>query len=311
MRWRVKGLVQKTLSVVPGGVRANDALQRAVGAFRRFDDEADGKIEDFRLMASQLATVGVRVDGAVLLEIGTGWYPTLPVCLYLAGARRVVTFDLVRHLQPDLALRLVRKLHDRTRAIAAAAGADEAAVDERRADLESRLARGAPLDVASDGVIDYRAPADAAHTGLADGSVDIVFSNSVLEHVPPVVLDGLFAEGRRVLRTGGVAFHSVNCGDHYAYTDPSVGQLHYLQFPDRVWKRWWNNDLQYQNRLRAIDFIELAKRHDLEIVRDTRHATPERLEELRRLPRIADEFAGYAPEELCITTVDFVARRPT
>lgn len=311
MRWRVKGIIQKTLSLVPFGVRANDVLQRSVGSFRRFDAEATGKVEDFRLMARQLRVTNVPIEGARFLEIGSGWYPTLPICLYLVGAQRVLTYDLVRHLQPDLTRKLVARLATEVASIAEAAGVYAGLCEARRARLQASLSTGASIGDASEGCIEYRAPADAAATELPQQSIDVVFSNSVLEHIPLVVLDAIFAESWRILRPGGVVFHSVNCGDHYAYTDPSVNQLHYLQYSERWWRMLWNNDLQYQNRLRAVDFINLARKHDLEIVRDTTKVAPERLAELHALPRVAREFRGYTPEELCVTTIDFIARKQT
>jgi SAM-dependent methyltransferase len=42
-----------------------------------------------------------------------------------------------------------------------------------------------------------------------DGSVDLVFSQQVLEHVHPDVLERFYAEEHRVLRNGGVAVHGV------------------------------------------------------------------------------------------------------
>ena len=68
--------------------------------------------------------------------------------------------------------------------------------------------------------IEYRAPADATITGLADRSVALVFSNSVLEHVTHAVLGPMMREARRLLEHDGMLLHSVNCGDHYAYFDP-------------------------------------------------------------------------------------------
>jgi SAM-dependent methyltransferase len=305
----MKGLIQKTLSVVPGGVRMNDMLQRSVGSFRRLDAEVTGKIEDFRLMARQLRATSVAIEGARFLEIGAGWYPTLAVCLYLVGAERVHALDRVRHLQPDLLRKLIARLESEVPSIAEAAGVYAGVCEARRAHLRASLSTGAMLRDASEGCIDYRAPADAAATELPQHSVDVVFSSSMLEHIPLVVLDNIFAESWRILRPGGVMFHSVNCGDHYAYTDPSVGQLHYLKYSERQWRLLWNNELQYQNRLRAIDFINLARKHDFEIVRDTTKIDPDRLAELRALPRVAREFRGYSPEELCVTTVDLIARK--
>src|SRR3546814_2278132 len=88
-------------------------------------------------------------------------------------------------------------------------------------DLRERSRGGEEPTAASGGVIDYHAPADAASTALGDGEVDVVFSNSVLEHVPEAAIDTMYREAMRILAPGGIMFHSVNCGDHYAYVDRS------------------------------------------------------------------------------------------
>src|SRR3546814_5775366 len=80
---------------------------------------------------------------------------------------------------------------------------------------------------------------------ISDWSSDVCSSD-----LPPDVIRALYDESRRVLSPGGLMFHSVNCGDHYAYVDGRINQLNYLQYPDRAWA-FWNNRLLYQNRLRA------------------------------------------------------------
>ena len=135
--------------------------------------------------------------------------------------------------------------------------------------LLDALRKGSDLEAASDGVIHYRAPADATRSTLPDGDVDVVFSNSVLEHVPPDVIDAMYAESMRILSPRGVMFHSVNCGDHYAYVDRNVHQLNYLRYSDEEWQRW-NNAFLYQNRLRAHWFVDGARRHGFDIDLDTR-----------------------------------------
>jgi len=215
------------------------------------------------------------------------------------------TFDLGRHLNPALLNRLVKALGSHVPSIAAAAGCDPAVVEERLARLAGL---GRPAEILAASGIDYRAPADATRTGLAAGSIDLVFSNSVLEHVPPSVLEGLMLETSRILRPGGLALHGVNCGDHYAYFDRSISPINYLRYTEREWRRW-NNDLQYQNRLRPADFLASAERAGLEVVEARWRARPELLEALKTLP-VASEFARYPREQLACTSVDFAARKP-
>ena len=227
------------------------------------------------------------------MEIGTGWYPTLPVCFQLAGAASVTSFDLKRHVNARLTKRMWRALETHLPTIAEASGRT---LEEVRVDYMRQL----PFD--------YRAPADATATSLPDESVDVVFSNSVLEHVPRRVIGLMMKEAYRVLRPGGLSIHSVNCGDHYAYFDRQITFMNYYQFAEKDW-HFWNNDLQYQNRMRPQDFIELSEQAGLRTVLAKHIPRPELL---RRLPSLtlAAEFQHYPPEQLCCTSVDFVGQKP-
>jgi hypothetical protein len=304
MNWQIKALVQKTLGVLPGGSRAHLLLQRKFGGLRDFERECDGKIQDWEIMAGHLRKTGLDFSGATFLEIGTGWYPTLPFCTYLAGGRRVITMDLIRHLQPDLALRCARRIGNHLENIARISGR---ALDEMARAL-SRLTRYLAGPAPSLGDVHYLAPADARYTRMEPGTVDVVFSNSVLEHVPEADIASMMRESYRLLRRGGLMFHSVNCGDHYSYVDPSITQLNYLRYSEAEWKKW-NNRFLYQNRLRAGDLVNLAVTAGFEIILNTAHPTEERRAQLESLP-VAACFHRYAPDDLCITTVDFLGRKP-
>jgi SAM-dependent methyltransferase len=50
---------------------------------------------------------------------------------------------------------------------------------------------------------------DGHRLPLQDGSMDYIFSQQVLEHVHPSVVNQYYSEEGRVLRTGGAAFHQV------------------------------------------------------------------------------------------------------
>ena len=308
MGWRVKGIIQKVLGALPGGHALHFHLQRRLGGLRDFDGELASKVDDWEIMVGHLRDAGIVLPGVRAFEIGTGWYPTFPFACYLAGAARVTTYDLNPHLRMDLTVRCADILGGFLPRIATAAGVPLAEVEKRHRALVERLRTGADLGVATGGVIDYRAPADATRSMLPDGDVDVVFSNSVLEHVPPEVIDAMYAESMRVLSPSGVMFHSVNCGDHYAYVDRNVHQLNYLRYSDEEWQRW-NNAFLYQNRLRAHWFVDGARRHGFDIDLDTRTTREERMKQLAAMP-VHPQFADVPAEQLRITSVDFDARKP-
>lgn len=307
MHWRVKGAIQKVLGVVPRGERLHYVLQRRGGGLKNFDRELDMKVEDWDIMVTQLRAAGIAVAETRFMEMGSGWYPTFPLCLYFAGARSVDTFDLNRHMKVDLTLQCAKGLGRRAEALSRTSGRPAERILELQSATVAALERGATVEEATNGVVRYRAPADASATGLPAASVDVVFSNSVLEHVPPGVIQQCFVEAARILKPGGVVFHSANCGDHYAYVDRSIGQLHYLRYSDAAWSKW-NNAFLYQNRLRAIDFVTMAKAAGFTIEVDTSRAHPHRLEELARVD-VHPQFERYSKEQLAITSIDFIGRK--
>jgi SAM-dependent methyltransferase len=255
---------------------------------------------------SYLTAIGrPQMDGLRILEVGTGWYPVLPVCFVLAGARQCISVDLNRHVDPQLTLRMVQQLEASVDKLSRTAGQRVETVIE----LYRRIAASKQLDqLLSAANIDYKAPADATSMPwLDDESVDIVYSNSVLEHVEVDVLPGIMREAWRILRPGGVMVHAVACNDHYAHFDRSISFVNFLQFSDTQWKKW-NNSLNFQNRLRASDFLNFAKKSGFRIVHEARSVRPGVEAALTKLT-IAPEFASYSREDLSATSIDFVAEK--
>jgi len=304
MHWRIKGVLQGLLSKVPGGTVANDALQRAVGGRRNESAHIDIKFRaDWQFQMKVLRDLDFHIQGRDLLEIGTGWLPVFPLCFALAGARRIYTFDLHRHLNLRVMVKALHELERHLPAIAEACGDAESLVRER---WQRLVAAGDGAQILAAAGIEYRAPADATMTGLAPASVALVFSNSVLEHVTPQVLAPMMRESCRLLQADGLSLHSVNCGDHYAYFDRSITQAHYLRFTEREWRKW-NNDLLYQNRLRPIDFVDAARAGGMDVLLDLHVPRAELMARFEQIP-IAPEFRHYPPEQLCSSSVTFAAR---
>jgi SAM-dependent methyltransferase len=306
--WRVKGAVQKVLGVVPGGHAMHRQLQLRVGGLKDFASECDAKVDDWRRMMEHVAHAKVHLPHAALLELGAGRYPTFAACLFLSGAEQVLTTDLKNDLDPALTVQMVDRLREHLPLIAQVSRRAEADVRAAHAKLFEALQNGATIARASGSAIAYRAPADASRTGFPSNTIDVVFSNSLLEHVPVPMLEACFAESMRILRPGGIVYHSVNCGDHYAYRDATINQLHYLAYSDEEWQ-FWNNEFLYQNRLRAIDFTRMAERVGFAIELDTSRAHPDRLAQLEKIA-VHARFAQYTRPQLAVTSIDFIGRKP-
>jgi len=305
MHWKLKGIIQKGLSNIPGGVAVNDALQKTIGGLSDFEANVDMKvIQDWLVFMQHLKNLKIDPQGLDYFEVGTGWYPTLPFCFSLSGARRVLTYDLNPYLRPDWTFRMLRRLEKHLPAIAAASNRPIEAIRRHYRTLRAETNLDAVLSRAR---IDYRAPSDAGSTDLPAGCIDVVYSNSVLEHVPAADIARLMREGNRLLRPNGIAIHSANCGDHYAYFDRNITAINYLTYSDRAWS-FWQNKMLYQNRLRPEDFSRIATQAGCSLLRCC--FTPKR-QLMEALPsmRIAPEFRHYSAEQICSTSVDLVLTR--
>jgi SAM-dependent methyltransferase len=252
-----------------------------------------------------LSDVGFRVHGARLMEIGTGWHPALPFCFVLAGADSITTFDIVRLLGETVTFRLLDSLEKHVPKIADLAGEISAIVHARLLELRRSENLGELLTKSR---IEYFAPADGRTTGLEPNSVDLVYSNSVLEHVPRDVIRDLMKESFRVLKPGGLVMHNIACNDHYAFFDKSISFVNFLQYEEREW-RLWNNPIQYQNRLRAPEFVDLGIAAGFEVISKKTHVRPGTLEALANM-RVAPQFDRFSRDELAATTVDLIGRKP-
>ena len=129
-----------------------------------------------------LDRAGVHPRGRVVLEVGSGWWPIIPLMMRLAGAHRVYLVDTQRLLDVQLLRGIAGKLREHADAIAVRLGADAAYV---RAMLD--CPDDAPLaELLEHFRLVYLAPADATALALDDGSIDIAISRAVFEHIPPV-----------------------------------------------------------------------------------------------------------------------------
>jgi len=304
--WRLKGIIQKSLSSVPYGQAVNDYLQLTLGELRHFESVVDSKIiDDWVPLTKHLRETCTSIGDRDYLEIGAGWFPTLPICFSLSGARTCRTLDIQPLLKAHLTTRMLHRVEAHLPLIAELSDRPLIAVKHAYNKL---LSRRTILDILSEARIEYLSPIDTTDTGLASSSVDAIFSNGVLMLIPTEVLRQIMKECYRLLRPGGIMIHSVACSDQYAYWDPGISKINYLRYTSEQWK-FWNTGLLYQNRLRSADYLQLAQSAGFEIVSCKRMIAQD-ADTISDARQVAEEFQQYSHDELCCTSMDFIAKRP-
>ncbi len=249
----MKAACQNGCALLPHGSDAYEMLQRRFGNVGR---DPLRRVSHHARMVAWLAQDGRQVEDMRCMEVVTGHVPLLPVLFHLLGSRSVVTVDLHRRVREDLTIAAVHALAEDPAIFAVYEPYADVDAVLRRLDRLKRIEQMQDLFRATS--IEYVAPGDAARMGrLASGSIDLHFSTTVLEHVPPAVISAIMRECRRVLAMDGVALHVIDLSDHFAHDDGTIGPCHFLRWSEASWKLIAGNQFGYCNRLRQSELTRL------------------------------------------------------
>lgn len=245
---------------------------------------------------------GMPIAGRSVLVFGGMSRPALPLLFALAGARRVLMLDRGAALDRDTLVDTAERLAEHAPRIAPVIGASEAVV---------RAALVPPAGESFAGLLeryhlDYRVDADAARITLPAGSVDVVASRAVLEHMVPTVVARIFAESRRVLAPGGRVCHVIDNSDHWSHGNPDISAVNFLRYPDWVWPLIVLPPGDYQNRLRHVDYVRMLRHAGFSILLDPSVPDPVAVAAVRAM-RVARRFRKFAPGQLGVITSFLVA----
>jgi hypothetical protein len=299
-RWLLKSAVQRTISWLPNSQWWNGLFQRYVTGGLRLAPHGEfrGKLlaaarhHDYYRLHSRQPAHELRV-----LEIGTGWFPIIPIAFYLLGASSVHTFDIVRLVRRDT----FRKTLDCFQAClrdgellkiltgirpGRLARFQQCLIDQAALSPEAFLAR---LDI-------HYSVSDFTSNVLPSASFDYLFTHGVLEHLPGPVLSRMLAQFHRLSLAGSVMGHYIGLQDQFSQIDRSITPFHNLQFSSRAW-RWLDSPLIPQNRFRIADYRRFYRDAGFEIVAEDN--TLGSKEDLDRV-RLAPEFRHHSSADLLV-----------
>lgn len=308
-KWLFKTAVQRVISWLPASHRWNELLQRYVTKGLTLTPASfEEKLIccrhhlDYYLSFSQCP----REDFTVL-ELGTGWFPILPLGLYLCGAGRITTYDIDSFLHAFTFKRVLELFEefDREGRLQTLLPQVQPERLKQLRDIRSQAGRESPK-VLLERLHIFPVLRDARDSGHPPGSIDLVFSNFVLEHISRDVLVTLLTEFKRVLSPSGVMTHHIGLADQYASFDSSITPFNFLKYPSKQW-RFLNNPIIPLTRLRIADYRALLLQTGFDQVAELNIKGS--LQELRQV-KLAPEFACYTEEDLLVLFSWLVARRP-
>jgi len=293
---------QQTLDAAPRGlplpwwakIGAKIVLSRAVPSYRVrkalglfLHGNLDHNVAQHHAFVKNVLAQHARVTGSKaksLLELGPGNSLGTALFAAAAGVERMWLADVGDFASSDMAF--YRQL----------AGMVPAYPGHQRINFTDRAAMLASLNAT------YLADGTASLAEIPDGSLDLILSTAVLEHVGRADFPLLAREMMRLLRPGGTAYHEVDLMDHLG------GAQNNLRFSQATWESpLMAKSGFYTNRLRCAEILQIMRDAGFEaaLTRVTRWGTPPTPREA-----LAEQFRGLPDEELLIANFGMLLRKP-
>ena len=232
MGWKLYVAKRALVNRLPFGESMRGLKRRLLGYPPDLGNLSD-TLAGLRWMQDELARTERSFKDAEVLEIGSGWFPCIPIALVMAGAKRVHMTDLNRHMDQVTFSATLAFLRDRFPAEPALSGV------QRVEDL--------PLS--------YHAPFNVEE--IPDSSLDCVVSRTVLEHIAPEDLTSLLSRLKPKLKPGGLMVHLVDHSDHMEHRDKSISKVNFLQWTPDFHRRINGLIREGENRLRHHQYVEV------------------------------------------------------
>lgn len=296
LRYVMSALALKAFSANKLTKSAYRAMGNVVGErLRKSGTYVDTYIQRGDLFRELSEKHNITPDGGRLLEIGTGWLHWHSVYHRLFNNVEISMLDIWDCRQFGALKTVFSEVKENI-------GADIQDNHTAQQLLNSVLSADSLDDLYRElGLSYYVEPTGSLHN-FPDESFDCVFSFHVLEHVPRVNIDNLVSSIHRVLRPGGFSVHQIGIDDHLQHYDPRMSKKNYIRYSDRAWKMFFENELQYFNRLQTTEWLQAFQEQFTQLESIPEHCNIDGV-------RVDSRFAGYSDDDLSCVTSTIVHRK--
>lgn len=308
-KWVLKAIVQKVISYLPAKERINFFFQKYVtkGVFLNdtyFENKithAKDHISYFQKYSSQ------KPENSHALELGTGWYPIVPICLFLHGFQKIVSIDIQSWATQKSIIQTLKKFIEWDKSGKLHTFLPNLDTEKWNTLLQIyKKAESLSKDELLAQFTIHTQIEDARKTSFADDTFDLICSNNTFEHIPQSILQAILQEFIRVGKPQSVMSHFVDLTDHFAHFDQKITIYNFLKFSSSQWK-WIDNSIQPMNRLRWKDYQNMYDELTIPITQEEiRKGDLQALQTIQ----LAKEFSSYSLDELAISHGYFVSQLP-
>lgn len=235
------------------------------------------------------------------LEIGTGWYPLVPIYFFLCNVKTIYTIDINQLLTYSQLIKTLEKFSsEKTELI------KFEYFDVKNFEIINNILKN-KKDFNLQSVLAYlniRYKVENFMDCDISNPIDLLHSNNTLEHIPTQELSKILKKSKEVMNSRGIQSHFIDLSDHYSHKNSSISKLNFLSYSSREWKKY-NSYIHYQNRLRPQDYKITFNAQSLEVVEIYPNTLP--FEEQKKL-KVHQEFANYTNDDLYVLNLYIVLK---
>ncbi len=306
-KWILKAIVQKTISYLPFSNNINYLFQKYVtkGVYLNddyFTDRLQHAAEHLHYYTKHTG----KSFPETTLELGTGWYPVVPISFFLCGTEKIYTVDIALLTNKERIKTTIGKFLEIHKS--GFLQKQLPVINTRFQQLEAIYNTYEALSfetIISKLNITYLIE-DARQLSLPDNAIDLVNSNNTYEHIYPEILEGIMKDFKRVVKKDeGIQSHFIDMSDHFAHFDKSINIYNFLQFSDAQW-HYIDNSIQPQSRLRYTEYKNLYRQLSIDITEET--SRPGDINALQTIA-LAAKYKAMPINETAISHCHFVSKK--
>ncbi|MFN5416450.1 MAG: hypothetical protein ACK5B9_05290 [Flavobacteriia bacterium] len=299
MRWQIKAFSQKLISFLPWSYKLNYLAQNYFTVGDNLPDEF--VFEKIKASLFHLENLkfqpNPRKINLSILEVGTGWYPLVPLFFYLNGFENIILFDK-RKLYNNNSLR---------KTILAIEKMYEKKILQKEFDYfdENRYFKLLKLKGVGDieqGLINLGIRSCFGSLSTVENlKIDFVVSNNTIQFISLSNLERLVSKLSEIIHEDGLISFSIDLTDEFSHSDKSLSKFNFLKYSKIGWYIVTNR----LNRPRRTMYSQYKFIFEKNFAIIHENLTKLDVGELHKI-KVNREFNAFALEELRISIFDLV-----
>lgn len=286
-------IAQKVLSNTPGGNKIYYGLGSLVQKNKK------GRSGPMSSAINLVKNIQNLVDkDAVIMDVGTGWYHHEPFLLYLCGFSKFYLFDVVNKSKLNYIKNYLCGIVDNIDMVS-----NELQFDKHEAinKIHRLLSCNTKEQIYSICNFEIIITKDTGSLFLPENSIDLMVSNCVLNHIPLKILKPELKILRKILKPDGYMHFLIGHDDHWTFHDPKMNKFQYYIYSDKYYRRFFETNFQFQNRLVKKELINLFNDCELTLTKYFEHKNDTSKDEIKKIiHKLDSRFSKYSVDDLSI-----------